>query len=67
MELYDLREDPGEQHNLAGAQPDLAAAIRERATSWLEACRAHAAAVAPEQGDLTPEQLERLRTLGYVK
>ena len=67
VELYDLREDPGEQHDLAAAQPDLATAIRETATAWLEECRARAGAVVPEQGELTPEQLERLRTIGYVK
>ena len=66
-EFYDLREDPGEQHDLAAAQPDLATAIRETTTAWLEECRARVGAVAPEQGELTPEQLERLRTIGYVK
>ena len=67
VELYDLREDPREQRNLAGQRPELTAAIREHATAWLEACAARSIGEAPEQEELTPEQLERLRTLGYVK
>ena len=33
-ELYDLHADPHERHNLAAAQPELAAAFRERALEW---------------------------------
>ena len=33
-ELYDLRADPHERTNLAAAQPELAAAFRERALEW---------------------------------
>ena len=33
-ELYDLRTDPHERTNLAATQPELAAALRERALEW---------------------------------
>ena len=33
-ELYDLHADPRERTNLAGAQPELTAAYRERALEW---------------------------------
>jgi len=32
--LFDLRTDPGERHNLAGANPELAAALRELLSGW---------------------------------
>jgi len=33
-ELYDLRHDPGETHNLASAEPRLAAALREKVRAY---------------------------------
>ncbi len=34
LELYDLRTDLGERHNLAGAQPELARRLREQLHRW---------------------------------
>ena len=34
MELYNLVEDPGEQHNLAAEQPDVVAALTARMDAW---------------------------------
>lgn len=34
VELYHLGEDPGEQHNLADAQPEKAAELREQLRAW---------------------------------
>jgi arylsulfatase A len=34
VELYCLRDDPGEQHDLAAAQPERAAQLRARLHSW---------------------------------
>ncbi len=34
LELYDLQNDIGEQHNLATAQPDKAAALHKLLADW---------------------------------
>lgn len=34
VELYNLADDVGEQHNLAGARPEIAAALRDRLHRW---------------------------------
>jgi lipoteichoic acid synthase len=38
-ELYDLEHDPTEQHNLAAAQADRGARLRQRLAAWAEANR----------------------------
>jgi arylsulfatase A-like enzyme len=38
-ELYDLDADPNEQHNLARAQPERCARLRQRLAAWTEANR----------------------------
>lgn len=34
-ELYDLEKDPGEEHNIAGEQPEVAAKLRREFEAWL--------------------------------
>lgn len=36
VELYDLRSDPTELHNLADARPDKAAELRAVLAEWLD-------------------------------
>lgn len=38
-ELYDLSRDPTEQHNLAAAQPERCARLRQRLAAWTDANR----------------------------
>ena len=38
-ELYDLRTDPTEQHNLAAVQPERCARLRQRLAAWTDANR----------------------------
>lgn len=38
-ELYDLDRDPAEQHNLAAAEPERSARLRQRLAAWTEATR----------------------------
>jgi arylsulfatase A-like enzyme len=62
LTLFDLRVDPHEQTDVAAAHPEVVADLRV----WLERFRGSK----PAAGDavtLTPEQLERLRSLGYVR
>ena len=64
-ELYNLDTDPDEQQNLVSDDPERAADLT---TILLERlAEAEARAPSPEQQTLTEEQLERLRSLGYVR
>lgn len=64
-ELYDLVQDPDEQHNLASDDPDRAATLTKMLLARI--AEAEARAAVPEQQTLSEEQLERLRSLGYVR
>jgi arylsulfatase len=64
-ELYDLSTDPDELHNLVSEDPEKTAEFTKILLARL--AEAQARAPSPEQQTLTEEQLERLRSLGYVR
>jgi tetratricopeptide (TPR) repeat protein len=59
-EVYDVKNDPREEHDVAAAQPAVAAAMSARADAI------HATAGASNTRAISPETQERLRSLGYV-
>ena len=63
-ELYDLRADPGELHNVIDVQPEVAAGMK----SWLDAQRAGSVTGTnvPEPQAIDPQALARLQSLGYL-
>ncbi len=61
-ELYDLDHDPGERVNLVESAPQTADAMRALVAAWKDAHRRDTA----EPLELSPEDLERLKALGYV-
>lgn len=70
-ELYDLVEDPGEQHNVATQEPARVEALRDQLERILAALRDKRTAL--EQGAPVPptsilddEERERLKSLGYL-
>jgi arylsulfatase A-like enzyme len=65
QELYDATRDPQERHNLAFTHTDVAERFRRALEPQLTALM-HTAEGATAQ-KLTPEQLEALRALGYVR
>jgi arylsulfatase A-like enzyme len=67
-ELYDVERDPLEQTDLAAERPDVVARLAEQLEAW----RAGVSAVRlePETAEdpaTSPEELERLKALGYVQ
>ncbi len=64
-ELFDLKEDPGELHNLASTSAATAEALRGALARRLEVERTTAAAPAAAAA-IPPELLEQLGALGYV-
>jgi arylsulfatase A-like enzyme len=62
-ELYDLRADPAQRQNLLPEAPEV-----ENARELLEALKKRSVAPAeekPQGEELTPEQIEQLRSIGY--
>jgi len=64
MELYDLQDDPHEQVELGAEYPDRVKTMTSRARDWLRDCADHAKPPL-ELGEIDPEALEQLRSLGY--
>jgi len=63
-ELYDLREDPGEKINLAQKHPERVEKFKTVLAAFERQNRPTSAT--PEEIEITPEELEALRALGYV-
>jgi arylsulfatase A-like enzyme len=61
-QLYDLKEDPGELHDLSGTLPEIEARLLAALEKWL--------ATAAESGEWTTtvpdEKVEMLKALGYI-
>lgn len=62
-ELFNLEEDPGESVNRYDTSRTVAYELRARIAAWKAIC----ARDTGERPDLSPEDLERLRALGYVE
>jgi arylsulfatase A-like enzyme len=62
--LYDLASDPGELHNLAGTGLEVEEELATLLHAW-RADRRPAARAVPHR--LSPEEIERLRSLGYLQ
>jgi arylsulfatase A-like enzyme len=64
--LYDLEADPGETHDVGPSEPLRAAYYRQALHAWtLQLARRGPAG--SEQAELSREQCENLRSLGYVQ
>lgn len=64
-ELYDLREDPGESHNLLAEQPRRVAEMSGLLEQWV-ASTGQGEGPAQAARQLSPEEEEKLRSLGYL-
>jgi arylsulfatase A-like enzyme len=62
-QLFDVARDPRERRDLAAEQPERAAELERRIAEWR--AQHTRAETAPEA--ISPEDLERLRALGYVQ
>jgi len=62
-ELYNVREDPGEAHDLMGTEGEVAADMRKILRDYIRIKRHR---VAPEQQGREDEDVKTLRSLGYM-
>jgi hypothetical protein len=63
--LFDLRDDPGERHDVANLHPERVAEMIELARTWYRTVRSDRP-VGDEVLEIRPEALEQLRALGYL-
>jgi len=64
--LYDLERDPGESEDLAGAAPDRATDLRQRAEEHLDEAAGRLERIGTERAPRDEELEARLRALGYL-
>jgi len=67
FELFDHRADPLDETNIADQHPDLVEALTAKLTAWREmVAAARLPEEAPTEG-MTSEEINRLRSLGYIQ
>lgn len=59
LELYNLRDDPGEQHDLAAEKPDVARRLRDRLQAWREEVGAQMPTPNPNYDPAKPQHIPR--------
>ncbi len=62
-ELFDLEQDPGELNNIYAFFPDQANSLAEKLERW----RKDFTSTKPAQTVIQPEDIEKLKSLGYVE
>jgi arylsulfatase A-like enzyme len=68
FELYDIDKDPGEQTSVASEHPDVVKRLSDALDGWYR--MVNEAKLAPDSEStegLSQQQLERLRSLGYIR
>ena len=66
-ELYNWREDPAEEHDLASHQPHVVGDLRARLRRWQEEQGAVSAEAGEGEWEVDPTTAARLRALGYIE
>ena len=68
FELYDFVNDPLDRTDVASQQPAVVARLAKALAGWKEmATRGKLKSDAEDMKSLSPEQLQRLRSLGYIR
>ncbi|MGH9339933.1 MAG: hypothetical protein ACRD1R_10200 [Acidobacteriota bacterium] len=67
FELYDHVKDPLDQHDLAAQNPEVVQRLKAELDDWRKAALAAQLPEADSTEGLSREELERLRSLGYIQ
>ncbi|MFA5351125.1 MAG: sulfatase [Candidatus Omnitrophota bacterium] len=63
LELYNLKDDPRELHNLADTRLEVVASLVDRLNEWEKAAKTYSIGI---KQDISSEDREKLRSLGYI-
>ena len=66
FELYGHKDDPLDKNNVADQHPEIVERLKGELESWREMVAAGKLPEAGTSGELSPEELQRLRSLGYI-
>jgi arylsulfatase A-like enzyme len=66
LELYQLINDPAEQHNISATHPGQANNLLQALSNWRSSCF-QLDEIKKHDVDYSKEALEKLRTLGYIE
>ncbi len=67
FELFNRSEDPLDQRNLAESHPEIVQTLKEKLDAWKEMAEAAQLPDVEDVEGLDPEELKRLRSLGYIQ
>lgn len=67
IQLFDLDSDPGELRDVSGLQPERVAALKTELAAWMDAVEEAPPEVLRPPSDLSEEEVDRLRALGYLR
>jgi len=67
LEVYDFRTDPGERLDLLSTDPTARLALLDSLTHYDARSRERAGRLVRSAGKLSTEQMEKLRSLGYIQ
>jgi arylsulfatase A-like enzyme len=67
FELFNRAEDPLDAHNVAEQHPDIVARLQGELDTWHKMVEAAQLPETVSEENLSPDELERLRSLGYIK
>jgi arylsulfatase A-like enzyme len=68
VELYDVRRDPLDQHDLAAQHPEIVERLRRALVEWrTEVAKLRLDTHPPGEAGLSSAEIERLKSLGYVQ
>lgn len=67
FELYNRAEDPLDSKNVAAEHPDIIERLKGELESWHKMVEAGQLPETVSEENLSPQELERLRSLGYIK
>ena len=66
FELYDIKNDPRERHNLIDAEPAMAESLKTILFAWMAENQPPEAPERPETIKVDQETEDALRALGYI-
>jgi hypothetical protein len=66
LELFDLKSDPKEQHNLFAEKTEIAESLHEKLSTWVNKQEEKSKVFSTDKVQLDDELKKKLKALGYI-